>query len=161
MKRLLHKRITKKGFTLAELLIVVAILAILVAVSIPIFTAKLADAKKATDEANMRACKALVANAIITGEFSNSSWYSPSVGGNHFANYDAENGCLVSTMAGSSVKGYGQGSKIKGETNAPAGSGFYTFINESEDALSAQEGFYLTVAVEEETGYYMIYWVTP
>ena len=49
MIRLLHKKLTKKGFTLAELLIVVAILAILVAVSIPIFTSKLDEAKRATD----------------------------------------------------------------------------------------------------------------
>ena len=38
MMKLMNKKLTKKGFTLAELLIVVAILAILVAVSIPIFT---------------------------------------------------------------------------------------------------------------------------
>lgn len=41
MMKLMNKKLTKKGFTLAELLIVVAILAILVAVSIPIFTSRL------------------------------------------------------------------------------------------------------------------------
>ena len=58
MMKLMNKKLTKKGFTLAELLIVVAILAILVAVSIPIFTSKLHDAKDSTDKANMRAAKA-------------------------------------------------------------------------------------------------------
>jgi type IV pilus assembly protein PilA len=48
------KKNNKKGFTLAELLIVVAIIGILVAVSIPIFTAQLNKAKMATDEANAR-----------------------------------------------------------------------------------------------------------
>lgn len=66
MKELLQKKLTKKGFTLAELLIVAAILAILVAVSIPIFTSQLNKAKKSTDMANVRAFKALVTQAIIS-----------------------------------------------------------------------------------------------
>ncbi len=50
----------KKGFTLAELLIVVAIIAVLVAISIPIFTAQLEKAREATDEANIRSAYALI-----------------------------------------------------------------------------------------------------
>ena len=38
MRNVLKTKLNKKGFTLAELLVVVAIIAILVAVSIPIFT---------------------------------------------------------------------------------------------------------------------------
>ncbi|MGI6057503.1 MAG: pilin [Bilifractor sp.] len=45
----------KKGFTLAELLIVVAIIAVLVAISIPIFTAQLKKARLAANKANARA----------------------------------------------------------------------------------------------------------
>ena len=44
----------KKGFTLSELLIVVAIIAVLVAVSIPIFAAQLHKARVSTDYANVR-----------------------------------------------------------------------------------------------------------
>lgn len=44
-----------KGFTLAELLIVVAIIAVLVAISIPIFHAQLRKARLATNQANARA----------------------------------------------------------------------------------------------------------
>ena len=44
----------KKGFTLAELLIVVAVIAVLVGISIPIFFNSLEKAKQATDLANMR-----------------------------------------------------------------------------------------------------------
>lgn len=44
-----------KGFTLAELLIVVAIIAVLVAISIPVFTSQLHKARVAADWANVRA----------------------------------------------------------------------------------------------------------
>ena len=43
------------GFTLAELLIVVAMIAVLVAISIPIFTSQLKKARLATNKANARA----------------------------------------------------------------------------------------------------------
>ena len=67
----MKKRVNKKGFTLAELLIVVAIIAVLVAVAIPVFTAQLNKAKYATDVANARAVYAeltadYVANGITT-----------------------------------------------------------------------------------------------
>lgn len=44
-----------KGFTLAELLIVVAIIVVLVAISIPVFTSQLHKARVAADWANVRA----------------------------------------------------------------------------------------------------------
>ena len=50
---------SKRGFTLAELLIVVAIIAVLVAVAIPVFTAQLNKAKYATDLANIRSLLAI------------------------------------------------------------------------------------------------------
>ena len=45
----------KKGFTLAELLIVIAIIGVLVAISIPIFNNQLRKARLATNKANARA----------------------------------------------------------------------------------------------------------
>ena len=53
-------RKNEKGFTLAELLIVVAIIGVLVAISIPIFTSQLEKAREATDMANIRAAYAEV-----------------------------------------------------------------------------------------------------
>lgn len=57
-----------KGFTLAELLIVVAIIAVLVAISIPIFTSQLEKSREATDLANVRAAYAQVMTAANIGD---------------------------------------------------------------------------------------------
>lgn len=67
MNKLMNKKLTKKGFTLAELLIVVAIIAVLVAVAIPVFTSQLEKAREATDEANIRAAYAQCASSALTG----------------------------------------------------------------------------------------------
>lgn len=58
----------KKGFTLAELLIVVAIIAVLVAISIPIFSAQLEKSREATDAANIRSAYAEVSADLLTNE---------------------------------------------------------------------------------------------
>ena len=55
--RHLHMK-NRKGFTLAELLIVVAIIAVLVAISIPIFTSQLEKSRFAVDQANVRNAEA-------------------------------------------------------------------------------------------------------
>ena len=63
------KKTNKKGFTLAELLVVVAIIAVLVAIAIPIFTSQLEKAREATDAANIRAAYAeVVSNKITAGD---------------------------------------------------------------------------------------------
>lgn len=77
MKNLLKKfRENKKGFTLAELLVVVAIIGILVAVSIPVFTSQLAKARKATNQANMRAAKAAAVAQYLTDGNTDEGKYS-------------------------------------------------------------------------------------
>ncbi len=63
----------KKGFTLAELLIVVAIIAVLVAISIPIFSAQLEKSREATDAANIRSAYAEVSADLLTDDSSNKS----------------------------------------------------------------------------------------
>lgn len=62
------KKNKNKGFTLAELLIVVAIIGVLVAISIPIFTSQLEKTREATDAANIRSQYAeVMAEAITDG----------------------------------------------------------------------------------------------
>lgn len=52
------KKLNKKGFTLIEMLVVIAIIAILVAVIVPTVTSATGKAKAATDAANLRSALA-------------------------------------------------------------------------------------------------------
>ena len=60
------KKNNNKGFTLAELLIVVAIIAVLVAIAIPVFSGQLEKSREATDASNIRAAYAEVAASALT-----------------------------------------------------------------------------------------------
>lgn len=82
---MMNKR-NKKGFTLAELLIVVAIIAVLVAIAIPIFNSQLEKAREATDIANARDYYAEIAVALVDGSLYNATGHnSVTVSGNHTA----------------------------------------------------------------------------
>lgn len=59
-------RKNEKGFTLAELLIVVAIIGVLVAISIPIFTAQLEKSRDAVTVANLRSAYAEASALMLT-----------------------------------------------------------------------------------------------
>lgn len=90
------------GFTLVEMLIVVAIIAILVAVSIPLVNGALDKAREATDAANLRAAKAEGA-ILYLSTMADTGW-------NETANkdyyYDIDDGKLVAgTYSGT---GYGK-----------------------------------------------------
>ena len=66
---MLNKCNNKKGFTLAELLIVVAIIAVLVAIAIPVFSTSLSKAEQAVEDANLRAAKAEATVAYLEGQY--------------------------------------------------------------------------------------------
>jgi len=93
----------KKGFTLMELLIVVAIIAILVAISIPVFTSQLEKARKATDDANLRAAKSVATAMYLSGGTIGSDTIEPMTAQTGLY-YDAVNGTLTKTAP----TGYGK-----------------------------------------------------
>ena len=62
-----------KGFTLMEMLIVVAIIAILIAIAIPTFTAQLEKAREAADIANIRSAYAEAMANYLSGQFTDTN----------------------------------------------------------------------------------------
>lgn len=63
----MKKLTNKKGFTLMEMLVVIAIIAILVTILVPAISSSLRKAKEATDVANLRAAYAQYQLAMIDG----------------------------------------------------------------------------------------------
>lgn len=114
LKKAAQKKLKKSGgFTLVEMLIVVAIIAILVVVSIPMVSSSLDKARTATDDANMRAAKAAALIVYMTkGESGTVKYY-----------YDADKGQATKVGTGTSrPTGYNQ-SKLESK-NADAGTYF-------------------------------------
>ena len=66
---------TKAGFTLAELLIVVAIIAVLVAIAIPVFTTQLEKSRESTDIANLRSAYGAAIVKSMSEDVANGDWY--------------------------------------------------------------------------------------
>ena len=98
----------QSGFTLIEMLIVVAIIAILIAISIPVVNSALEKARKATDQANLRAAKAAAIVMYLdnkTGE--------PITAAGGTACYKASDGSLQAATAANQEK-YGQSSALTG-----------------------------------------------
>ena len=65
MLEMLMKKRNQKGFTLVEMLIVVAIIAILVAIAVPTFTSQLEKSRIAVDKANARSAESLAVSAYM------------------------------------------------------------------------------------------------
>lgn len=82
----------KKGFTLAELLIVVAIIGVLVAISVPVFTAQRRKAVDAVNKANIRAAKAMA----LTKFYDDQTGYVSSINGTQMAYFKYKDGRLES-----------------------------------------------------------------
>lgn len=101
-------RACKQGFTLAELLIVVAIIGVLTAVAIPVFSSQLEKSREATDIANLRSVKAAAVAKYLDNDTTDGVYY-----------FDAQRGILVSEndFTADSITGYGKGTAKSGADN--------------------------------------------
>lgn len=90
------KQTNRKGFTLAELLIVVAIIAVLVAIAIPVFTTQKYKAELAVDQANIRSYYAeLQTDYLLTRKIDTTKLHEP--------NGTMEDGLTDLILSGSNV----------------------------------------------------------
>ena len=155
MNGLREKFRNKKGFTLVEMLIVVAIIAILIAVSIPVVAGALEKTRDAADQANERAAKGaamVVYLSGLTGDDGNDvtftgTKYAPGMA--FTAKYDAVNGHLVKADA-TDVTAYGKCTK----------KGCYTTSGVTPGGESGNAGMVLSVTVTA-TGAVTLAWVSP
>ncbi|NLU23424.1 MAG: prepilin-type N-terminal cleavage/methylation domain-containing protein [Clostridiales bacterium] len=69
MNTSIHQKEQKKGFTLLEMLIVIAVIAILLAVAIPAFTHQLEKAREATCAANRRSLLAVLKSDMMLEDY--------------------------------------------------------------------------------------------
>lgn len=65
MYKMIVKSRNKKGFTLVELLIVLAIVAIMAAIAIPAYSAQMEKAREGVDKANLRAAKSMAVTEYL------------------------------------------------------------------------------------------------
>ena len=126
MKRSHDKKETKfifkrNGFTMAELLIVVAIIGILVVISIPIFNQQLEKSREAHDIYTMRAVATLALDYYYSGAVTKegaeaiglSWWNDGATNENASGAYDPTTGKFVPVRTGIK-KAYGKGTAVDG-----------------------------------------------
>ena len=65
----MKRKRNRSGFTLMEMLIVIALIAVLIAIAIPVFASQLEKSREATDLANVRAAYAQVSTEAQLGNF--------------------------------------------------------------------------------------------
>ena len=140
----MKKPIMKKGFTLAELLIVVAIIAVLVAVAIPIFRKQLEKSRETVDIHTMRTVASMGQQFYYEGVHDSASaakagmgWYNSSKAAesNAFAVYDPSSGKFYKSWESymdAGGKGYGKGTKVDGGTSIKDANGDQMYASKED-----------------------------
>lgn len=152
-----------KGFTLAELLIVVAVIAVLVAISIPIFNKQIEKSREAHDIYTMRAIADFAVDAYYSGKVNKE--HASDIGLKWWDNGDANRnnaaGVYVPSTGGyvpgrDGVKPYGKGTKVDGGTSVSVGSNTNGMYNTTLDYTNAV--CMLSIYPEGDNPHIDIYW---
>lgn len=155
----LNKKLGKNGgFTLIEMLIVVAIIAILVAISIPLINNALERARDATDQANERAAKA-EAVLLYMGVAGDATYVSGTHDGKYY--YNAASGALEAVPATGTPTGYGKCTGGHSGTSAPTF--LYPTTAGGTDLTGANKhtnGYLLLDSISTD-GVVKMHWVVP
>ena len=133
MNVLKNKMGKKNGFTLVEMLIVVAIIAILIAIAIPLVNVILERSREATDEANERAAIGIGNAYYLAGGEDGKQTYADAKFYVYKVNTQKEGELVALTVSGTPAnpgavsmpdaagcpkgEGYGQGTAIQGKSD--------------------------------------------
>ena len=123
----------KKGFTLAELLIVVAIIAVLTAIAVPIFNTQLEKSREETDIANMRAAKAAAVAFFLDNTDSTAVYFN------------ATTGAVEGNSGG--ISAYGKGTTTNGGADYPGYSNTLGYSGKIVQVTRTSTGNVETLAV--------------
>jgi Tfp pilus assembly protein FimT len=113
------KKINNKSFTIAELLIVVAIIMVLIAIAIPILLDKVESSREAYDIHTMRQAASVVVEFAYQGVVNEETaqaaglkwWYNGGNGTNAAGVYSPWSGTFLPIASKDVKKGYGKGTK--------------------------------------------------
>ena len=142
---------SREGFTLVEMLIVVAIIAILIAVSIPLVSQALEKARDATDMANERAAKA---EALLLYMGVTDVAYEDSIEYNYFY-YDAATGKLQLNSS-TGITPYGKCTmKHEGE-HLFSSVEYNAYLNTEDEGNHADK--VIMVLISEDGGVQLCWW---
>ena len=107
----MKKLTNKKGFTLMEMIIVVAIVAILAVLTIPTLTGNTKKAAKAADEANMRSAKAVYQVLVMEEKVDSSKVFFDAASGEFvdeeptgYGQCENHKGAVITVTSGGALK---------------------------------------------------------
>lgn len=138
-------RKNKKGFTLAELLIVVAIIGVLVAISIPIFTSQLEKSRDAVTLSNIRAAYAEVQAAYLTQDTKSTTPQTIKQNGQTITIKPVSNGTQTVTIDNVVAKGQSDG--LNNQDQLPC-----TVQDKALDSMGKTPGDYTLTFTYKTTG---------